>query len=171
MADPTHHIAKQALGVVLELALDQVGAEHATSGKRRNGQHVGNTSPRPGDQVELTLADIENEIVGGVQGGRCGRRHPGTVRAGQGMADLSFEHLGHGFGSRPHTLADLGPTLQATGQTSVDVGVFVALEPRGALHLALRQHGAGFHVGVDLVAGAVEEAGVDEEPPARGPHG
>jgi hypothetical protein len=33
---------------------------------------------------------------------------------------------------------------------------------RGLLHVALADHRAGFHRGVDLIAGAVEEPGVDE---------
>ena len=41
--------------------------------------------------------------------------------------------------------------------------VLVGRDPRAGLHVALADHRAGLHRGVDLVAGAVEEAGVDED--------
>jgi len=44
----------------------------------------------------------------------------------------------------------------------LDVRVLVGLDPRRVLHLLLADHGTGFHPRVDLVAGAVEETGVDE---------
>jgi hypothetical protein len=52
---------------------------------------------------------------------------------------------------------------QAAFKADVDVPVLVGGDPGGAFHVALADHRAGFHRGVDLVAGAVEEAGVDEE--------
>lgn len=61
-----------------------------------------------------------------------------------------------------HALADLRLALQAAGQSGVDVPVLVRTDPLLLLHLGLAHHRAGFHGGVDLVAGAVEEAGVDE---------
>src|SRR5690606_22052113 len=42
------------------------------------------------------------------------------------------------------------------------VVAFVGLNPGGALHVAFAQHGAGFHDAVHLVAGTVEETGVDK---------
>src|SRR5690606_37173239 len=48
------------------------------------------------------------------------------------------------------------------GRTDQDVVALVGLDPGGALHVAFAQHGAGFHDGVHLVTGTVEEAGVDE---------
>ena len=84
------------------------------------------------------------------------------------MACLGGEHLRHLRRLGPHALADLGPVLHASSETSVDVGVLIGEEPGGPLHVALLQHRAGFHVGVDLVAGAIEEAGVDEDDPLAG---
>ena len=54
------------------------------------------------------------------------------------------------------------------GKARVDVGVLVGLDPRGALHRTLADHRARLHRGVDLVAGAVKEAGVDEHHPVCG---
>src|SRR5690606_12431770 len=68
----------------------------------------------------------------------------------------------HQVGHGPHALADLRATGQAAVQTVVDVPVLVGGDPLLALHGGLAHHGAGFHGGVDLVTGTVEEAGVDE---------
>jgi hypothetical protein len=54
---------------------------------------------------------------------------------------------------------------QAAGQTDLDIAFLIGGDPGRALDLALAQHGAGLHRGVDLVAGAVQEAGVDEHDP------
>ena len=106
---------------------------------------------------------VDLVVVGGVQrrGGRRG--HPGGVGAGPGMADLLLQHGGHQVGHRPHALADLGMAGQPAFQPGVDVPCLVGGNPGGLLHVALADHRAGFHRGVDLVAGAVEEAGVDED--------
>ena len=101
-------------------------------------------------------------VVQRVQRRGGGRRHPGGVGAGLRVADLLRQHVGHPVGHRPHALADLRLARQAAGQADIDVAVLVGLDPGGRLHVALADHRAGFHRGVDLVAGAVEEAGVDE---------
>jgi hypothetical protein len=51
--------------------------------------------------------------------------------------------------------------LQAAGQTHVHVPVFVGIDPGLTFHRGFGD-GARFHAGVNLIAGAVEEAGVDE---------
>ncbi|CEG06811.1 hypothetical protein BN961_00181 [Afipia felis] len=51
---------------------------------------------------------------------------------------------------------------KAVEQAGVDVGILVSLDPGACLHLGLTDQRAGFDRSVDLVAGAVEEAGVDE---------
>ena len=99
--------------------------------------------------------------------GRAGSRRSATGprRCWRRPADgrsSAFEHGGHQVGHGPHALADLRLALQAGGQADVDVVVLVGADPLLRLHGALAHHGAGFHGGVDLVAGAVEEAGVDE---------
>ena len=79
-----------------------------------------------------------------------------------GMADLLRQHVRHPVGRRPHALADLRPAAQPARQADIDVLVLVRLDPRGVAHLVLADHRTGLDRGVDLVAGAVEEAGVDE---------
>ena len=97
-----------------------------------------------------------------VQRGGGGRRHPGGVGPGLRVADLLRQHVRHPVRRRPHALADLRLAAQAAGQADIDVLVLVGLDPGGALHVVLADHRPGLHRGVDLVAGAVEEAGVDE---------
>ncbi|MNQ48223.1 hypothetical protein D3C85_620950 [compost metagenome] len=99
-------------------------------------------------------------------GGR--RRHPGGVGAGPGVGDFLFEHGGHQIRHGPHALADLRAAAQAAAETDQHVVALVGLNPRRALHVALAQHRPGFHGRVHLVAGAVEEAGVDEGHPRAG---
>jgi hypothetical protein len=79
-----------------------------------------------------------------------------------GMADLLFQHRFHHVGHGPHALADLRVPGETAFKADIDIPVFIGGDPGGLLHVALADHRAGFHRGVDLVAGAVEEAGVDE---------
>jgi hypothetical protein len=78
---------------------------------------------------------------------------------------LLFEHRCHEVRHRPHALADLRAPGEAAGEADSDVVVFIRLEPRSRLHVALADHRPELHRRVDLVAGAVEEAGVDERQP------
>ena len=112
--------------------------------------------------------DVDLVIMQRVQrrGGR--RRHPGGGGAGLRMADLLRQHVRHLVGRGPHALADLGMAGQAVDQAHVDVPVLIGLDPGLRLHVVLADHRAGFHRGMDLVAGAVEEAGIDEADPLRG---
>ena len=93
-----------------------------------------------------------------------------AVGARARVADLLGEHVGHQVRRGPHALADLRPAAQPAGESDVHVVVLVRGEPALRPHLRLANHRAGLHRGVDLVAGAVEEPGVDErEAPGRGP--
>ena len=82
---------------------------------------------------------------------------------GHGMADLGLQHVGHPVGHGPHALADLRLALETAGQADIDILVFIGRQPFAGLHLALAHHGAGIHGGVHLIAGAVQEAGIDED--------
>ena len=114
-------------------------------------------------QLRLPRLHVDLVIVQRVQRRGGGRGDPGGVRAGLRMGDLRLQHVGHQVGHRPHALADLRVAGQAAQEPDVDVGILVGLDPGRGLHVALADHRAGLHRGVDLVAGAVEEAGVDEE--------
>ena len=159
---PADRIPENALGVVVQLGL-LVGLGPVGLGGHRNGEDVFQLGALAalGD-LGLASQHVDLVVVGGVQGGGGGAGHPGAVGAGLGMADLLLQHGLHQVGHGPHALADLGDAGQAAGQAHVDVVVFVGVDPRLGLHVALAHHRAGFHRGVDLVAGAVEEARVDE---------
>ena len=101
-------------------------------------------------------------VVRHVQCGGSRRGHPGAVGAGLGVAHFGGEHLGHEIRHGPHAFADLRPALQAAGQTHVDVPVLIGVDPGLPLHGTLGGDSTGFHAGVNLIAGAVKETGVDE---------
>src|SRR3546814_7453146 len=79
------------------------------------------------------------------------------------MADLRLQHRLHHVGHRPHALADLRLAAETAGQADADIAILIGGDPVRRLHLALGDHRARAHRGVDLVARAVEEAGVDED--------
>ena len=116
-------------------------------------------------QFLLPLRHVDLVIVQRMQRRGGGRGDPGGVRAGLRVADLLRQHVGHAVGRGPHPLADLRPPAQSARQPDIDVLVLVRLDPRGVAHLVLADHRTGLDRGVDLVAGAVEEAGVDEHHP------
>ena len=81
------------------------------------------------------------------------------------MGGLLLQHVGHAVGGCPHPLADLGLAGQAAGEADGDVAGLIGGDPGGGLDVALAHHRARLHRRMDLVAGAVEEAGVDEDDP------
>ena len=81
------------------------------------------------------------------------------------MADLLFQHVGHPVGRGPHALADLGLARQAALQADGDVARLIGRDPVAGLDVGLAHHRTGLHGRVDLVASAIEEAGVDEDDP------
>ncbi len=115
----------------------------------------------------LPARDIDAMIMRRVQG-RGGRRgHPGSVGAGLRMRDFFGEHRRHAVGHRPHAFADLRAARQAAGEADIDIPILIGRDPGGLLHIVLADHRPGFHRCMDFVAGAVEEAGVDEDDPVR----
>src|SRR6201999_2611156 len=165
--DPAHHVTKDRLAVVVHLFADLLGRPGQFLGQRDRQQLVDGGALLA---LELFLhrSHIHVVVVHGVQRGRRGRGHPRRGRAGLRLADLLLHHVGHQLGHGPHALADLRPALEAGGEPGVDVVVLVGLDPGGALHRTLADHRTRLHRGVDLVAGAVQETGVDEHDPVRG---
>ena len=144
-------------------------SDHAGRVRERDGEQLldGRYAGRPASS-SCRARDVDLVVVQRVQRRRGRRRHPGTRRAGLRVADLLLEHRGHLVRHRPHALADLGPAVQPAREPDVDVLVLVGLDPLRRLHVALADHRAAQHRGVQLVAGAVEEPGVDErDPPPR----
>src|SRR5690606_12841106 len=161
LLDPAHHVAEDALRVVVQLVALFLFAPVGVLGQG-DGQDVVDRGLGALGQLGLAGEHVYLVVVQGVQGSGGRRGNPGGVGAGHRVADLLLEHAGHQVGHGPHALADLCLALQAAGQADVDVVVLVGADPLLGLHRGLAYHRAGFHGGVDLVAGAVEEAGVDE---------
>ncbi len=162
LIDPSHNIAKDALGVVLNLLRD-IRVRQVTPVQYRNGQQIGQraTGPTLFDLV-LTRQHVDFVVVHRVQCGGCGRWHPSAVRTRLGVTDLGLQHCLHQIRHGPHALADLGTSLQAAGQTDIDVAILIGADPGGVFHLALGHHRPCLHRGVNLVAGTIKEAGVDK---------
>mmetsp|Transcript_108186 Transcript_108186/g.286687 ORF Transcript_108186/g.286687 Transcript_108186/m.286687 type:complete len:731 (-) Transcript_108186:3-2195(-) len=162
---PAHNIAEDGLSTLAQLLLDVVRVELDLEQRWLQDQvHRGG---RAHGQLHLTLRHLDAVVVDAVESSRQGRWNPSSARACHRFSDLGLEHGQHAVGLGPHSLADLSPALEIGVQADVDVGVLVGLDPGLLLHVGLADHGPGHHAGVDLVAGAVEEAGVDEED-ARG---
>ena len=166
LVDPAHHIAKQALDVVVQLLLHGLGLP--VGGPDGGLQQVRQVRRLAALQTRLHLCHIHPVIVQGVQGGGGGGGDPGRVGPGAGMGDLVPQHGLHLVRRRPHALADLGMADKAGGDADLDVARLVGGQPGLRLHLRLPHHGAQFHVRMDLVPGAVEEAGIDEHHPVPG---
>ncbi len=81
------------------------------------------------------------------------------------MGGLLVQHVGHPVGRGPHPLADLRLARQAAGEADGDVARLIGGDPGGGFDVALAHDRPGLHGRVDLVAGAIEEAGVDEDDP------
>ncbi len=79
------------------------------------------------------------------------------------MSDFLFQHRSHQVRHGPHALADLRMAGQATLKTDIDIPLLISANPCGLLHVALADHRASFHRRMDFVAGAVEEASIDED--------
>jgi hypothetical protein len=161
LIDPAHHIAEDALGVVLELGLDLVGLPVGPVGKR-DGEDIVQRGRAAGLQLR--------------PGGRTRRpRDSGWRAASRRWARAprrSWRRPSGGRSSAPAWRASgrasptcpcrSAPCRQAAFEADIDVAILIGGDPGLCLHVALADHRAGFHGGVDLVAGAVEEAGVDE---------
>ncbi len=167
LIDPAHHIAEDALAVVVDFLLHIV--RRPVRLRHRNGKDVRQLGARaPLGQFLVARLHVDLMVMQRMQrrGGR--RRNPGGRGAGLRMRDLLRQHVRHLVGRGPHALADLGMAGQAIDKSDIDVPVFIGLDPGLGLHVVLADHRPRFHRGMDLVAGTVEEAGVDEHDALQG---
>ena len=166
MVNPAHHIAQNALHIVVNLftlvlvAPVRMGLHGDAQQILEQGLSV--LAPHQAAELFLDLFDIDLVVMQGVQGGGGGAGYPGGVGAGLGVGHFLRHHQRHQVGHGPHAFADLGAPLEPAGQTHQDVVELVSLDPGGGLHLRLAHHRAGLHGGVHLIARAVQKAGVDE---------
>ena len=166
--DPTHHVAQDALRIVLHLA-DHLLAGPPPIRRQWNVQKRGDIrAPAARLQRLLHLGHIHLVIMQRVQHSRRWRRHPGAIGPGARMLDLHLDHLGHRIGFGPHPLADLRLPAQPAFQTDIHVLVLVSANPRLALDEILAAERPGFHRRVNLIARAIEKTGIDERNPVLG---
>ncbi|MNQ53152.1 hypothetical protein D3C85_671850 [compost metagenome] len=161
LVDPAHHVTENALAVVVQFVLDLFGGPLRVH-RQRDGQDVVYRSMGTFGQFGLTGEHVNLVVVQRVQRSSGRRWYPGGVGTGHRVSDFLFEHRRHQVRHGPHAFTDLCATLQAGAQTDIDVGVLVGADPFFRLHVRLAHHRAGFHGGVDFIARAVEETGVDE---------
>ena len=164
LIDPAHDVAEDALGVVVQFLPDFIRARR--SDRERRGQQGRQSGRRARGDLGLTRPDVDLVIMQGVQGRRRRRGNPRRRGARARVPRLGRQHVAHAVRRGPHPLADLRPARQAGLQADVDVAVLIGLDPAGIAHRLLADDGAAFHHSMDLVARAVEEAGVDEDHPA-----
>ena len=161
LVDPAHNVAQDALGVVVQFVLDLFRGPLRVH-RQGDGQDVVHRGRCALGQFGLTGEYVNLVVMQCVQGGGGRRRHPGSVGAGQRVGDFLLQHGGHQVGHGPHAFTDLRTTLQASAQADIDVVVFVGRNPLLGFHVGLAYYRAGFHRGVNFVASAVQEAGVDK---------
>ena len=166
--DPAHHVAEDRLPVVVDLLVNLRRVQATSRWARGMVSSRSMVVRRLPASSRWTASHVDVVVVHGVKGGGGGRGHPRGGGAGAGLADLLGHHVGHQVGHRPHALADLGASGETGGQTDVDVLILVGQDPRLGLHPTLADHRSGLHRGVDFVAGAVQESGVDEHHPVGG---
>eukprot|EP00906_Rhabdomonas_costata_P031752 RCo044812 len=165
LVDPTHNVPQDGLTVVVQLLAKLVRGQGTLASQReqRWGENVLQLCPRElaRDLLEAPR-DIHPVVVHGVQAGGSGAGHPCAVGTCFRVPDLLVQHRTHGVGHRPHPLADLRHTRKTAGNPNVHVPVLVCIVPLLRLDRVLAGHWPQVHGGVNLITGAVHEAGVDE---------
>mmetsp|Transcript_33669 Transcript_33669/g.77723 ORF Transcript_33669/g.77723 Transcript_33669/m.77723 type:complete len:318 (-) Transcript_33669:1023-1976(-) len=114
-------------------------------------------------QLHLALGHVHVVVVDAVQGGCSRGGDPGCAGTGHEFRDLAIQHVLHAVWLGPHAFADLRAALQIGVQADVHIASFIRLDPILFLHVALADHRPCTHACVDLVAGAVQKARVDEK--------
>ena len=170
LVNPAHHVAQNALGVVVEFlalfCITPVG--RGCHGDLQQGvecvaaHFLGISFLNGFFHRLLHLGHIDLVVVQRMQCGTGGAGHPRGVGTGQRVGDFLRHHGGHQVGHGPHAFADLRLAAQPAGQADLHVVFLVRCNPGAAFHVPLADHRAGLHGGVHLVAGAVQKAGVDE---------
>ena len=126
---PTHNIAQNPLGVIVQFTGDLVLRPTAIAGhwNIQQTRHIG-TATTCG-QFLLHRSHIHAVIMGGVQGRSSRAWNPSAICTRPRMLDLLLEHRGHGIGHGPHPLADLRATAQPAFQTNIHILVFIGGDP------------------------------------------
>ena len=161
LVDPTHHIAQNALRIIVEFLL-HILWRPLRMAFDWHGQDFIKRGARAGLHFILHRFHINLVVVDGVQ--RCRRRRwrPSAIGTGLRLADFLFQHGGHQIRHGPHALADLRAALQPASQPDIDIPILISGQPIGGFHIGLADHRPHFHGGVNFVTRAIEKAGIDE---------
>jgi len=161
LIDPAHDVTEYALDVVVEFLAN--GVRREVRGRKRRRQQIARAGWRARLQRRLPGKHIHVMVVQGVQGRRCRRGDPCGVGPGHGMSDLLGDHVGHAVRRSPNALADLRPAGQTAGKIHIDIVVLMGIDSCGVAHFALADDRTSLEGGMNFVAGAIQEAGIDED--------
>ena len=161
LVHPAHHIAENALGVVVQFFADFCRAPVLAT---RHGNREQRGERRYGFLAAFGLPreHVHGVVVRGVQRRRGGAGDPRSVGTGAWVAHLLLQHVRHAVGHGPHAFAYLCAAGKTASQANLDIAVFIGRNPCGVLDGSLAQHRARLHGGMHFIAGAVKETGVDE---------
>ena len=158
---PAHHIAQQALSIVVQLQLDLFTTK-LTIAKQWNGEDIIYIGLGALSHLLLHRVYINLMVVHSMQCGRGWRWHPGSVSAGFCMAYFNPHHIRHIVWDCPHALANLSLAFEPAGQAYVYIAVFVGSNPGHRLKISFQCKGARVHAGVNLIPSAIEKSGVNK---------
>ena len=162
LVDPAHDVAEDRLHVVVEFLTLLVCTPLGVSGQRHDQNGVDGCRGA-GCNLLLHLEHVCLVIVQRVQGGCRRRRNPGRRRTGARLRTLLLKHRGHQCRHRPHALTDLRTVREPCGKPGVDIEILVRADERLRLEVTFANKRSGQKRGMDLIAGAVEKASVDED--------
>ena len=132
-------------------------ASGTVSSRSSGGDRLGRALRLPREHVDLVIMRRVQR-----RGGRATAPRRCWRRSSDGRSSASsMSAIRSGAAHMPLPICAL-PDKPA-GEADLDVAVLIGRDPVARLHLALADHRPGPHRGVHLVAGAVEEAGVDED--------
>uniref|UniRef100_A0A1X7TJ97 Uncharacterized protein n=1 Tax=Amphimedon queenslandica TaxID=400682 RepID=A0A1X7TJ97_AMPQE len=163
LSDPARDIAQDPLDAIVEFLSDFLFRQGLALVEQGDGEDIVQRRSGPsGGDLSLPVDHVDEVIVRGVQGGGGRGGHPSGIRPRLGMGDFLFHHRRHGIRGGPHSFADLGFAEESLAKAGIDIPILVGADPLGRFHAGLGDDGSGFHRGMDLVPGAIEESGVDE---------
>ena len=163
LIDPAHHIAENALGIVVELVLDFLAVPVRTFGANGMARISSRLAVSRVCQLLLDLGHIDLVIVLACSVAAVGDGTQAVLAPAFGWPIFcsSMSAIRSGIAHMPL------PIWACPGRPhSSPISTFqslIGVDPGGCLHVGLADHRTGFHGGVNLVAGTIKEAGIDEE--------
>ena len=98
----------------------------------------------------------------GMQGRRCRRRHPCTIRACCRVTYLLVNHISHHIRHGPHAFTNLSLARKPTSQTYIYIPIFISADPGSLFHIPFADHRPCFHRGMNFITCSIEEPCIDK---------